>query len=88
MTELVQKKLNQGCVIDDLQVRSLRLLQHPDLYKFTSDPVILAHFCHVNGKTNAVDIGSGSGIIGVLLTGKYGANHCDCIELQEEVAEL
>jgi len=88
MTDLVQKKLAEGCVCDDLQVCGLRLLQHPDLYKFTTDPVILANFCHVNKLTKAVDIGAGSGIIGVLLVGKYGAQRCDCIELQPAVAEL
>lgn len=74
--------------IDDLGVNNLKILQDPDGYCFTSDAVILANFAKVKSHERGVDLGSGSGIISILLAGKYGAKHMTAIEIQEEVAAM
>jgi tRNA1(Val) A37 N6-methylase TrmN6 len=75
--------------IDDLQVNGLKLAQYEDGYCFTSDSVILANFAGAYCKGKAVvDLGTGGGIIAVLLAGKYGAESVTGVEIQEKYAEL
>lgn len=87
-SDAVTAYLNKGYRLDDLQVAGLKILQNPQGYCFTGDPVLLANFCRVKPSTRAADIGSGSGIIGLLLVGKYGAASCDGFEVQAEAVEM
>lgn len=74
--------------VDDLQVNGLKVLQDPDGYCFTSDAVILANFAKVKRFERGVELGSGSGIISILLTGKYGAGHMTGVEIQPCLADM
>lgn len=74
--------------LDDLQVNGLKIFQHKNKYCFTSDAVILANFARVKKDENFVDLGSGSGIIAVLLAGKYNASKVYAIEIQEYLAKM
>lgn len=60
---------------DDLQYRGLVLMQDTDLPCFTEDAVLLANFMaeRLSPSDRVADLGSGSGIISVLGTGKTGA---------------
>jgi tRNA1Val (adenine37-N6)-methyltransferase len=71
--------------VDDLEVNGLCVIQHEDGYRFTADPVLLAYFCHAGYRDTAVDLGTGSGIIPILLAGKYGAAHVTGVEIQERL---
>lgn len=88
MTDAVLRYLGEGCRLDDLQVNGLAILQRPDGYCFTTDPVILSNFAKVTRRTKCIDLGSGSGIIATLLVGKYGAASCDCVELEPYAAGM
>jgi len=75
--------------IDDLQINGLKLMQDTNGYCFTSDAVILANFAGKYCKSRSVvDLGTGNGIIAVLLAGKYGASHVTGVEIQARYAEL
>jgi tRNA1Val (adenine37-N6)-methyltransferase len=74
--------------LDDLQVNDLKIFQNKDKYCFTSDAVILANFARVKKGETFADLGSGSGIISILLTGKYNASKVYAIELQEYLAKM
>lgn len=73
--------------IDDLQVNGLRLIQDTEMFCFGSDAVELASFAGQNRAKRACDLGAGSGIIPVLLAGKYGINTVG-VEIQQSVAAL
>jgi tRNA1Val (adenine37-N6)-methyltransferase len=74
--------------LDDLQINGLKIYQHQDKYCFTSDAVILANFARVKKNEVFADMGSGSGIISILLAGKYNASKVYAIEIQEYLAKM
>ncbi len=53
--------------IDTLFDESLQLVQARDGYRFSLDPVLLADFVTLNGCRRALDLGSGCGILPLLL---------------------
>ena len=61
----MQLKTNER--IDDLQYNQLKIIQNSDFFRFGSDAVELANFVSGGSKDRAVDLGSGSGIISILL---------------------
>lgn len=64
------------------------LIQKKDGFRFGTDAVLLSDF--FNGKKDAkiLEIGTGNGIIPVLLLAKKKVSKIKTIEIQEEVAEL
>lgn len=74
--------------IDNLQCKGLRLIQNPDGFCFGIDAVLLANFSKVKRGSKVVDLGTGTGIIPVLISGKSRADKIIGVEIQEEVAEM
>lgn len=74
--------------IDDLQCKGLRLIQNPDGFCFGIDAVLLANFSKVKRGSKVVDLGTGTGIIPVLISGKSRADKIIGVEIQEDVAEM
>lgn len=74
--------------IDDLQINGLKLMQDKNLFCFGTDAVLLANFAKIPKNTDVLDIGTGNGIIPVLLSAKTGAKHITAIEIQEQSYNL
>lgn len=74
--------------IDDLQYKGLRLIQKTDGFCFGVDAVLLANFADVKRGSRVLDLGTGTGIIPVLLAGKTGASCITGLEIQEAMAEM
>lgn len=74
--------------LEDLQLDNLYIYQRSDLYKFTSDAVILSDFAKVKKSDFVVDFGTGSGILPLLIYGKYRPKAIAGIEIQKEMAEM
>ncbi len=83
MTDLV--KPNER--VDDLLVNGLKIIQNPSAFRFGCDAVELANFVSGGVKDRAVDLGSGSGIITILLAGKKKIP-CVGVEIQPEMADM
>ncbi|MDR1138526.1 MAG: methyltransferase [Clostridiales bacterium] len=77
-----------GCVVDDLQVNNLRIIQRKGGFKFGSDAVALVNFVNVRPVGVALDIGSGTGIIPILLAGKLGFGTVYGVEIDTDMATL
>ena len=73
--------------IEDLQFAGLRFLQNDRVFPFGTDAVLLASFCRAGAKDTVVDLGTGSGILPILLYGRTRARIIG-IEIQEEAAAL
>lgn len=73
--------------IDDLQYKGLKLIQHPQKFRFGTDSVELAHFVSARPGERAADLGAGTGILSVLLAARYGVQVTG-IEIQEELADM
>ena len=85
---MIMMKLNENERIEDLQFEGLKIIQNKNLYTFTSDSVILANFVKVKNKEVAVEFGSGSGVISILLSKKQKHKHIYGFEIQKEMFEM
>ena len=79
--------------IDDLQRklpdgRELKIIQNPDWFCFGIDAVLLSDFAEVKQGDMVMDLGTGTGIIPLLLAAKTKAGHIDALEIQEEVSQM
>lgn len=73
--------------VDDLQCKGLKLIQDTEKFCFGCDAVELANFVEGNSSDKAIDMGSGNGIITILLAGKKGIP-TTAIEIQQPLYEL
>ena len=80
--------LREGERIDDLEVNGFRIIQNPSFFCFGMDAVLLANFVRTRSRDRVMDLGTGTGIIPLLLTAKGKCASCDGLELQEAVAEM
>ena len=74
--------------IDDLQRNGYRIIQKKKGFCFGMDAVLLSGFAQVKEGEVAVDLGTGTGIIPILLEAKTKGKYFTGLEIQEEVAEM
>lgn len=74
--------------IDDLQRNGLRIIQKTDGFCFGMDAVLLSGFARVREGESAVDLGTGTGIIPILLSAKTEGKHFTGLEIQTAVADM
>lgn len=81
--------LSENEQIEELMVNGLRLIQNRNLYRFTSDAVLLADFAVIKKGDVLADFCSGSGVIPILICGKTDkVKRVFCVEIQNEMCEL
>lgn len=73
---------------DRLGLGDLRIKQHPAIFKFTVDPILLAGFARIRPRASVLDLGTGAGVIPLWLTGYRGIERVTGLEIQPEVAAL
>ena len=75
--------------IDDLEYKGLKLIQNKNGFCFGVDSVLLSDYAK-NVKRNAtvMDIGTGTGIISILLCKKTNLKKIYGVEIQKDVAEM
>ncbi len=69
-------------------IKNIKISQHKKGYRFTIDSLLLADFVNKKNVEKIADLGAGSGIIGILLAGKYSKSRVLLIEIQKELAAL
>ena len=74
--------------VDDLQRNGYQIIQKKDGFCFGMDAVLLSGFAQVRKGERAIDLGTGTGIIPILLEAKYEGEHHIGLEIQAEVAEM
>ena len=84
----MQVTLKETERIDDLQLKGLKLIQDKTGFCFGIDAVLLANFAKVKNNAKVVDLGTGTGIIPILIAGKSKASKIIGVEIQEEVYEM
>jgi Predicted O-methyltransferase len=81
-------KINENERVDDLQCRGLRIIQNREGFCFGVDAVLLANFADIKKGQRVIDLGTGTGIVPILLAGKTGAKEVVGLEIQDEMAEM
>lgn len=74
--------------IDDLQRNGYRIIQDPDRFCFGMDAVLLSGFARAKKGDRVLDLGTGTGIIPILMEAKTEAAHLTGLELQQESADM
>lgn len=79
--------LKPGERLDDLVIDNLKIIQHEKEFCFSLDAVLLAHFAFVRQGASVVDLGAGTGVIGLLLTTR-GAGQIVGVEISPAMAQM
>lgn len=74
--------------LDDLQLDGLEIIQNPGKFCFGMDAVLLSNFARVKSTDSVLDLGTGTGIIPILLSAKTKAERIVGLEIQEESADM
>ena len=74
--------------LDDLQRNGYKIIQNPNKFCFGMDAVLLSGFANVKRGEKALDLGTGTGIIPILLEAKTKGEHFTGLEIQEESADM
>ncbi|MBQ8803937.1 MAG: tRNA1(Val) (adenine(37)-N6)-methyltransferase [Tyzzerella sp.] len=74
--------------LDDLQVNGYEIIQHPGKFCFGMDAVLLSNFARVKKGERVLDLGTGTGIIPILLTAKTEGEKFVGLEIQEDSADM
>ncbi len=74
--------------IDDLQRNGYRIIQDPDRFCFGMDAVLLSGFANAKKGDKVLDMGTGTGIIPILMEAKTDAEHLTGLEIQPESADM
>ncbi len=81
-------KIKENERVDCLQRKGYRIIQDPGKFCFGMDAVLLSDFAKANEDDRVLDIGTGTGIIPILMEARYGGSRYTGLEVQEESADM
>lgn len=81
-------ELKDGERLDELHRNGYRIIQNEKLFCFGMDAVLLSGFATVKEGGRALDLGTGTGIIPILLAAKTPGEHFTGLEISETSADM
>ena len=78
----MEVKLNEGERIDDLERNGLKIIQNKKGFCFGIDAVLLSGFAKAYEGEKVLDLGTGTGIIPILMSAKTKASKLSALEIQ------
>ena len=81
-------KLKDGERIDELHRNGYKLIQNPAEFCFGIDAVILSGFARVKRGECVLDLGTGTGVIPILLEAKTQGAHFTGLEIQPQMVDM
>ncbi|MCI8613516.1 tRNA1(Val) (adenine(37)-N6)-methyltransferase [Parablautia intestinalis] len=87
-TSLEKVLIKENERIDDLQRNHYKIIQDPDKFCFGMDAVLLSGFAKAKEGESVLDLGTGTGIIPILLEAKTKAARFVGLEIQPESADM
>ena len=82
-------ELNKNERIDDLEFKGYKIIQNSEGFCFGIDAVLLSDFAkNLKKNSSVIDLGTGTGILPILLSGKTQLKNVIGVEVQEEVADM
>ena len=81
--------LKENEKIDDLEYKNLKIIQNKNGFCFGIDSVLLSDFAkNIKKDAKVLDLGTGTGIISILLCGKTNLKKIIGVEIQKEVSDM
>jgi tRNA1(Val) A37 N6-methylase TrmN6 len=80
--------LNPDERLDDLQRNGYKLIQNTKIFCFGMDAVLLCAFTKVDKGERVLDLGTGNGVIPILLKGRTEGKHFTGLEIQDVNVDL
>ena len=75
--------------IDDLEYKNLKIIQKKDGFCFGIDSILLTDFAKkIKDDSKVIDLGTGTGVLGILLSAKTKLKNVVGIEIQKDIAEM
>jgi tRNA1Val (adenine37-N6)-methyltransferase len=74
--------------LDDLQIKGYEIIQSPGRFCFGMDAVLLSGFAKIRNNARVLDMGTGTGIIPILLKSREKGTHFTGLEIQKECADM
>ena len=74
--------------LDDLEISGLHIIQSLDKFCFGMDAVLLSGFAYAKKGSKVIDLGTGTGVLPLLLWAKTEGEHFTGLEIQEESADM
>lgn len=85
----MEEKIKENERIDDLEYKGLKIIQNKDGFCFGIDSILLSDFAkEIPNNAKVIDLGTGTGIISILLCEKTKLSKIIGVEIQKEVYEL
>ena len=85
----MELELKEDEVLDDLEYKNLKIIQKTDGFKFGMDAILLTNFSkNIKKKAKVLELGTGTGVISILLSEKTESNRIIGIEIQEQISEM
>ena len=85
---MIQNSLKDGERLDELHRNGYKIIQDKNRFCFGMDAVLLSGFARVKQKETALDLGTGTGIIPILLEAKTKGEHFTGLEIQPDSADM
>ncbi len=86
--QLARQLMKDGERLDELQRNEYLIFQHPGRFCFGMDAVLLSGFVRIKQGSLVLDLGTGTGILPILMEAKTKGRHFTGLEIQEESADM
>ncbi len=78
----------EGETVDELLGRRVKIFQQEKGYRFSVDALLLAHFVRVKKGDLIVDLGTGSGVIAIIVAQRKECGKVVAVDIQEDLVDL
>lgn len=85
---LVSNLIKPGETLEEALGGKLRIIQKKKGYRYSVDAFLLAHFVRLHKHDDVLDLGSGSGVVGLILAARCPQVTVLGLEIQEDLAEM